>query len=150
MRPKTILLVLQAVLALAVSNVSDATVLGICGSTKGQRYIIPDGNCIFPNGDVRPFACNMPNTKYVNFRSACSAHDRCYSTKGATRSACDTRLYKDMTSACRSALTTTFPEAGRKACFQLAIGYNDKVRELGCPAFKQAQEALGVKNPSCN
>jgi len=136
-------------LMICIPTRSHAAGLGTCGSTAYQRYLVPDGLCVLPNGDIRPFVCNMPQGRYVSFTSACSEHDGCYSSRGANKSTCDARFYKGMTTACRDALPNTFPEAGRKACYQTAIHYNDVVRSQACPAFRRAQSVLGVSNPRC-
>ncbi len=148
---EVLLLVLTCTFLLTgVPRASEATVLGLCGSSSTQRYLIPDGACIFPNGDVRPFAGNMPQGKYVSFSAACGEHDRCYASRGANKGACDSHFYRSLTDACRNALTNTFPESGRKACYQLAIKYNDTVRARGCEPFKKAQQNEGVRSPACD
>lgn len=139
-----------SLLLTSIPRISDAAGLGLCGSTATQRYLVPDGICVFPNGDIRLFACNMPHAKLVHFTNACEQHDSCYGAKGTKKSTCDTQFYKNLNRACRSILTNSFPEAGRKACFQAAATYNDKVRASGCPAFKGAQSARGLSNPQCN
>jgi hypothetical protein len=141
---------LSAIFIFLSSLTSNAAGLGVCGSTLTQRYFVPDAICVFPNGDIRPYACNMPNTKYVSFSAACSEHDSCYSSPGANKTTCDTRFYKNLTNACRDVLTNSFPNKGRKACYQVAITYNDKVRQQACPAFQNAQSGLGVSNAQCN
>lgn len=132
-------------------TVSFASGLGVCGSTKTQRALVPDSLCVFPNGDVRPYACNMPHAKLVSFQAACTAHDQCYGLAGATKSTCDSRFYKGLTDSCRSTLSSSFPERGRKACYSNAALYNDVVRSpKGCEAFKKAQAARNIVNPQCN
>lgn len=129
-----------------------AASVGVCGpnNNKALTALIPDAICVSPNGDVRPYACNMPYTKFVSFRSACEQHDDCYGTKGELKSDCDTRFYKSLIRACRAALSNDFPEKGRKSCYQWASHYNDKVRQKGCPSYQAAQSSLGVRGISCN
>ncbi len=144
------LIFVGGVLSASIPGFSYAAGLGLCGSSATQRYLVPDGICVFPNGDVRPFACNMPHAKLVPFTNACEQHDSCYGAKGTKKSTCDTQFYKNLNSACRSTLTNSFPEAGRRACYQFATTYNDTVRAKGCEPFKKAQQQQGVRNPVCD
>jgi hypothetical protein len=54
-----------------------------------------------PDGLTGPLRLLVPQgVGGADFRPACRAHDACYDTPGADRSACDERFLRDMLGAC--------------------------------------------------
>jgi hypothetical protein len=141
-------LVVLLILVTGINNAA-AVDLGACGSKVYQRYLVPDGVCIWPNGDSRPFVCNAPHGVYVSFKEACQQHDECYAGVNQRKSSCDSFFYRSLVTLCRTSLTSDFPKKGRKACYNWAVTFNDAVRSQGCSAYQKAQISAGVANPRC-
>lgn len=104
-------LVAAAGLAQAAGGRCDGT--GPCGP-PGMEWAVPQG---FHGADYRP---------------ACARHDRCYSTPGASRYACDKRFQQDLHCACRN---SRYPVL----CRMQANMYYAATRLFGGPAFAASQ-----------
>jgi len=153
---------------------SQSDSFGVCGSARYQRAAIADIFCVHSDGRLRPYAgcekdlnsaeqgmmssamadrlraeLSASPPPVVRFVEACRQHDDCYGKKGTVKSACDTQFYTGMADACRRDIPHDFSEVGKKACFDNALRFNDVVRDLGCAAFKSAQQAKGVPQPVC-
>lgn len=68
----------------------------------------------------------------ADFRPACRAHDACYDTPGANRSACDQRFLQDMVGACRNSRHPLL-------CRMTARGMYRATARHGADSFRSAQ-----------
>jgi hypothetical protein len=95
--------------------------LGVCGSTKLERFFIPDswGN--------------------ASFRDACANHDACYGRFGENKADCDDRFYSNMYDACSNAYPSAFHTIQREACYEIAYDYWYAVHKMGGDAYREAQ-----------
>ena len=146
----------------------------LCGSDV-SKYLVPDYVCFDAQGERVPYAGCDGGRGYgtlvrykVDFSGACKQHDLCYGKVGATKSQCDTELYKNLNSSCRTQLPSELGEKATRRCYETALLFNDVVRgqatnrfgiwmtqqvpftgKSGCDAFVSAQRAAGNLNATC-
>ena len=159
--------------------ITSGNVGGVCGS-GWSTALVPDHVCFGALGIRSPYehceSLTIPHK--VDFVVACSRHDACYGTKGATKADCDTSFYQDLKQACFSHLPETRSDSMLRACIETALLYNDVVRGqatrrleiwfgtgkvtlpvhvqqvpftgmTGCGAYLKAQRKAGNRAPSC-
>lgn len=140
-------------------------VLGACGSSKDfpvfgeyERFFVGDYLCFSSGGLVSVVpgaACAVGvfvGYRPVYFGEACLGHDRCYARAGSRKSQCD----EDFLSLMELTCDTSLPDAprvswqrSRQTCRGAAVVAYEAVRSRGCNAFRTAQQAAGVTQPSC-
>ena len=133
-----------AVCAIAPIKQSNA---GFCGpqSKIVKEFLIPEYTCFDLKGGTIPSAAcaavPSPDYKPVYFGTACQQHDRCYGTKGTSKSKCDEAFRDLLIATCDQTLTNKFRVLSRRACHKLARSYFKAVRKFGDEPFEQAQLA---------
>ena len=150
----------------------------LCGSSV-SKFLVPDYFCFDAQGQRVPYAAcaatqpsNGLTRHRVSFTAACSRHDECYGRRNAAKANCDAAFYEDLKAACRSQIQGVGVERLSKGCIDTALQYNDVVRgqatrrlplwmggamiqqvpftgQSACDAYKAAQTAAGVAQPSC-
>jgi len=110
---KAFFLAAIAVFALSASATAQCTGDGPCGPV-GLEWAVPQG---FAGADFRP---------------SCATHDRCYSTPGVSRAACDRQFHRGLVSSCRNSRHPILCRLTAHTMFGVT-------RLLGGPAFRASQ-----------
>lgn len=102
-----------------------------------------DANIACGPVEVAPLVPDCP-VESACFTDACEAHNRCYSTCGASRQACDQRFFEDMNRLCNDNLTLFDEEF--KACQYTALLYWTAVSRFGLGAYRSTQAAVCTRD----
>lgn len=161
-----------SVVALSMIFISATAQANVCGSSI-SKYLVPDFVCFDAQGKRAPYSdCDSSRSggtllrQKVDLAEACSKHDLCYGTHGASKSDCDGSFYEDLKKACRTQIGGS--DRAFRSCIDTALQFNDVVRgqstrrvglwmvkqvpftgQSGCDAFVSAQRRAGVSAPSC-
>lgn len=166
----------SSLIALALLTFASTGQANVCGSSV-SRFLLPDYICFDESGRRLPYeSCSsVPiggqlSRQRVDFTIACSTHDACYGTAGASKNECDANFYENLKVACRAQTTTANRSRAFRACIETALQYNDVVRgqptrrvgpwmigqvpftgQSGCEAYIAGQKrAGGTLISSCN
>jgi len=129
-------------------------ILGGCGSSKWQRFAVPEYVCFSMYGGTLPWVnvCSIAmftGYKPVYLGEACRAHDDCYGSAGAKKSQCDQNFLSLLQETCDATLAGDAWTYGRKNCRNAASEFHYQVSTKGCSAFIEGQTGAGMGNPTC-
>ncbi len=120
-----------------------------CGQSGNDAFeadfravlLTTDANIACGPVEVAPLVPDCP-VESACFTEACEGHNRCYSTCGASRQACDQRFFEAMSRSCNDNLTLLDEEF--VACRYTALLYWTAVSRFGLGAYRATQAVVCI------